>query len=85
MPDIAPEQTEREFDRFFGRLGYQRVSDDLSNSPSFQNADYVHKGERILVELKVLAKEHFEDGGVIHPLGAFVVQPVRIDTQGAGL
>lgn len=81
---ILPEVTEREFDRFFELLNYRRVQEDVGESPSFQNADFVHKEDRTIIELKVLFKEHFGDGGVIAPLNALILQPVSINAQGAG-
>lgn len=81
---ISAIQTEQEFDSFFDSLGFKRVSDDAGMSPSFQNADYVHKENKIIIELKVLEKEHFEEGGVIGSINAFILQPVSIDEQRTG-
>lgn len=81
---IKPEDTEKEFDIFFAQKGYTRVSDDISDSPSFKNADYVNKLERIIIELKVLDKDRFEQGGVIDSLNAIIVQPKAIDACGYG-
>ncbi len=81
---IKPEKTEKEFDVFFRQIGYSRVSDDISGSPNFKNADYVNKLDRIIVELKVLEKEHFEHGGVIDCLNATIHQPKAIDEGGYG-
>lgn len=81
---IPPEQTECEFDKFFDLLGFKRVINDVGESPAFENADYVHIGKHIVVELKVLFKEHFVNGGVIDSLNAIVVQPISIDNEGVG-
>lgn len=81
---IHPNQTEKEFDLFFESIGYCRVSDDIGSSPSFQNADYVHKEKKIVVELKVLFKEQFENGGVIESINASVFKPLSIDENGLG-
>ena len=81
---INPQETEIEFDKFFRKIGYVRVSDDISSSPSFKNADYVHKLDRIIVELKILEKERFAEGGIIDSLNAIIVQPKAIDAQGYG-
>lgn len=81
---VKPEKTEKEFDIFFGNIGFTRVSDDIGDSPKFKNADYVNKVDRIIVELKILEKEHFEQGGVIDSLNAIIVQPTAIDEHGYG-
>ena len=81
---ITPEQTEKEFDLFFESIGFSRVSDDVGNSPSFQNADFVNKDKKIVVELKVLFKEHFDEGGLIYSLNAFIYIPKVIDESGLG-
>lgn len=81
---IKPEETEKEFDIFFGQIGYTRVSEDISDSPNFKNADYVNKLDRIIIELKVLEKERFEQGGVIDSLNAIIVQAKAINECGYG-
>ena len=77
-------QTELEFDNFFYSLGYSRVSEDAGNSPMFKNADYVDKNNKIIVELKILEKEHFSNGGVIDSLLTLIIQPDIIDENGFG-
>lgn len=64
--------------------GFTRVSIDVGLSPKFSNADYINKGPRIIVELKVLAKEFFADGGMIDSLNAMIIQPESIDENGLG-
>lgn len=81
---IKSKQTEKEFDNFFETTGYKRVSEDVGESPSFKNADYVNKSRRIIVELKVLEKEKFSEGGVINSMNALIFQPKNIDEQGYG-
>jgi len=75
---------EKEFDRFVFGLGYTRVSEDVGNSPNFQNADYINKKDKIVIELKVLQKEFFENGGIIDSLKSIVINPFNIDEQGSG-
>jgi hypothetical protein len=82
MEDLR--KTELEFDRFVEKLGYQRVSDDVGFSPIFENADYVNKENRVTIELKILNKEFFENGGVIDSLRALIIKPVSIDESGCG-
>lgn len=53
---------ESDFDVFMKNIGYTRVSEDVGTSPTFQNADYVCKSKKIVVELKVINKDHFVDG-----------------------
>jgi len=79
------ENTEKEFDNFMALHGYSRVSHDVGESPNFLNADYVHKKRKIIVELKVLQKEHFPEGGIIHSLGATILKPESIDERGFGI
>jgi hypothetical protein len=75
---------ENEFDRFMLELGYTRVSEDVGNSPNFKNADYVNKMDKSIIELKVLQKEFFENGGVIDSLNAIIINPINIDEKGLG-
>lgn len=82
MEDLR--KTELEFDRFVETLGYQRVSDDVGFSPVFENADYVNKENRISIELKIINKEYFENGGIIDSLKALIIKPVSIGERGTG-
>lgn len=75
---------EVDFDIFMKSIGYTRVSDDVGASPDFQNADYVCKSKKIVVELKAINKDHFVDGGIIDSLQTIVMQPVNIDEEGLG-
>jgi hypothetical protein len=75
---------ENEFDRFMAELSYTRVSEDIGDSPSFQNADYVNKTDKSVVELKVLQKEFFDNGGLVDSLNAIIINPVNIDDRGIG-
>jgi hypothetical protein len=81
---INPELTENEFDIFFNQNGFSRVSDDVGKNPAFANADYINKNENIIVELKVLNKEQFKDGGIIDSLKSIIIQPQNIDSSGCG-
>jgi len=80
----SPLQTEKEFDTFVASLGFIRVSNEIDKTPSFKNADYVNKKEKIVIELKVLDKDHFKNGGVIDFLNALIIQPTNIDENGYG-
>lgn len=82
MKDI--ELTEKEFDQFMLLNGFTRVASDIGNSPKFANADYVNKERRIIVELKILNKEFFSNGGMIDSLNAMIIQPKSIDENGLG-
>jgi hypothetical protein len=75
---------ENEFDKFMKGLGFFRVSEDVGESPNFQNADYIDKPNRIVVELKVLQKEFFEKGGIIDSFNAIIINPVNINPDGTG-
>jgi hypothetical protein len=76
--------TEQQFDEFFRQQGFTRVSDDVGRSPNFQNADYVNKSTRVIVELKELEKEHFSDGGIIDSLRAIILKPKYPNQRGEG-
>ena len=80
----VPEQTESEFDSFFNQIGYKRVSDIIGKSPNFKNADYIKESSKISVELKVIDKDFFSEGGLIDSLNAFIVKPININNNGTG-
>lgn len=77
-------ELESQFDQFMFSNDFARVSDDLGPSPSFANADYVHKGNNIVVELKILEKDFLEKGGFIDSLHTFVTRPKKIGDSGLG-
>ncbi len=76
---------EKDFDKFFQEIGFNKVSDFVGKSPSFENADYIETMQKIIVELKVIDKDFFEGGGVIHRLNTIVTVPKKIDENGFGL
>jgi hypothetical protein len=55
-----------------GSIGFSRVDKLIGKSPAFQNADYIHKKFRIVVELKIIKKDFFKEGGIIDSLQAVV-------------
>lgn len=81
----TPETVESEFDIFFARENLQRVSDLVGHSPSFANADYISRAFRVAVELKVLDKDYFAEGGIIDRLCAIVPAPVNVNEDGTGV
>lgn len=80
----TPEEIEKDFDLFMQSIGYTRVSEDVGKSPDFKNADYVNKHEKSIVELKVLDKEFFDEGGTIPSLNSVIIQPKDINEDGTG-
>ena len=82
---IDPKETELEFDAFFEQLGYLRPSAEFEEAPGFKNADYVHARDGIIVELKVLDKDHFVNGGIVDSINALILQPDSINDDGLGL
>jgi hypothetical protein len=76
------EQIERDFDRFFGTSGFTRVSSIVGESPEFPNADYIDLDKRSIVELKVLDKDFFSEGGIIQRFCAIVPSPVSVAPNG---
>jgi len=80
----TPQVVESEFDKFFSSEGLQRVSDLVGFSPNFANADYISKEFKVAVELKVLDKDYFWEGGIINRLCGFVPAPVRVNEDGTG-
>ena len=81
---ITPKETEKEFDKFFRQINYDRVFDDVGSSPGFNNADYVNQTKRIIVELKVLDEERMPDGGIINCLNSIIIKPEQINEYGYG-
>ena len=80
----SPIEVEREFDAFFDSLGFRRVSEIVGDSPDFPNADYINETDKIVVELKVLDKDYFVDGGFIDRFRGFVPAPVNVNADGTG-
>lgn len=82
MTDLV--KTEKQFDRFIQQVGFTRVSNDVGSSPVFNNADYVDKSRRIVIELKMLDTEYFPRGGIIDSLQAIIIQPINVNEDGTG-
>jgi len=76
---------ELEFDTFFGSIGFRRVSEFVGESPAFKNADYICQAKKIVVELKILDKDFFKDGGVIDRFHSIIPIPKQIDERGFGI
>jgi hypothetical protein len=81
----APANIERKFDDLFRSLGFSRVSEFVGVSPAFENADYVRHSDRLVVELKVLDKDYFNQGGIIDRFCAIVPAPVNVRPDGTGV
>lgn len=79
------DKLENEFDCFMNGIGYERVSLDVGDSPTFENADYINRTNKTIVELKILNKEFFENGGIIDSLNAIITKPTSIDERGLGM
>jgi hypothetical protein len=75
---------ERDFDQFFASVGFQRVSDIVGQTPPFPNADYIALQSNTVVELKVMDKDFFAEGGVIDRFCGFVPKPMNVDDRGYG-
>lgn len=69
---IATDLLEKDFDNFFHQIGFIRVDELVGKSPTFQNADYINKNYKIVVELKIIEKDYFKEGGIIDSLNAIV-------------
>ncbi len=78
------EKIEQEFDRFMALLECTRVSDEVGSSPNFNNADYVNQLNKVVIELKVLNKDFFPNGGIIDSLSSIIIKPVNIAQTGCG-
>jgi hypothetical protein len=76
---------EKRFDQFFEGLEFKRVTSTVGLSPDFRNADYMHEGMKVIVELKILEKDYFKNGGVIDRFHQLVVIPERVDKNGLGV
>lgn len=58
--DIGPHDpilVEKTWDKFVQSMGGKRISDFLTRSPDFENADYFFESERIVAELKEVETE----------------------------
>lgn len=76
---------EKQFDIFFKSIGYERVDEELDNkSPNFSNCDYISRCNNTLVELKIIEKDYFSNGGIMPQLNAFITKPINIDENGVG-
>ena len=75
---------ESEFDALFENIGYQRVDKYIGKSPTFSNADYIDFEKKVIVELKVLDKDFFAEGGVVDSLQMFIPVPKNIQKDGQG-
>jgi len=81
---ISESEREIEFDAFFAGIFFERISGIVGPSPDFYNADYINKADRIVVELKILEKDFFIEGGVIDRFHGFVPAPVHVNPGGRG-
>ena len=63
------------FEQVLIRFGFSRVSDDVGHNPTFNNADFVNKKSRTILEIKTLEKDFLPDGGVIPSIRALIMQP----------
>ncbi len=63
---------EQAFDNLFQQLGFERVDSIVGKSPTFQNADYFNQKYELVVELKIIEKDFFKEGGIIDSLNGFV-------------
>lgn len=76
---------EKQFDLFFKSINYNRIDEELdSKSPNFNNCDYISRSKNILIELKIIEKDYFSNGGIMPQLNAFVTKPMDIDENGVG-
>ncbi len=82
--ETRAEKLELEFDLFFESLQYQRVSKIVGSSPQFDNADYINFEKSITVELKIIDKDFFAEGGVIDKFQMLFAVPENIDSEGQG-
>jgi hypothetical protein len=60
------------------------VTGIVGDSPTFNNADYINKRDRIVAELKIIDKDFFGRSGVIDRLQTIVTVPKNTDKQGYG-
>ncbi len=78
-------EIEREFDAFFASIQFKRVCEIIGDAPNFNNADYIDLSRKTLVELKILDKDYFYEGGIIDRFCSFVPIPKGINEKGLGL
>ena len=61
MKITKPIQVEPSFDAFVRDVGGRVLKDELGNSPTFKNADYIFDKEQIVAELKCLEEDKLDD------------------------
>jgi hypothetical protein len=76
---------EKEFNMFFEKINFQRIDKMVGFSPDFKNADYIEPDRKIVVELKVLDKDFFDEGGIIERFHSFIPKAIKVDEKGLGL
>jgi hypothetical protein len=69
---ISASLLEEDFNTLFKLIGFNRVDEQVGKSPTFHNADYISRKSEMVVELKIIEKDFFKDGGMIDSLNAIV-------------
>ncbi len=75
---------ENEFDILFKSINYERVDNYVGKSPNFSNADYISLEKKVVIELKVLDKDFFEEGGIVDCIQGIIPVPKDIEEDGQG-
>lgn len=81
---FPPEQIEREFDILFETIKYLRVDKLVGNTPDFANADYINLTKKVIVELKVIDKDFFKEGGIVDAINGIIPVPKDVNPDGTG-
>lgn len=82
--NCPPEQIEREFDVLFEAIKYLRVDKLVGGNPDFSNADYIDLTKKVVVELKVINKDFFKEGGVVDAINGIIPVPKDVNSDGTG-
>lgn len=53
------------FDEFVVSVGGKLIKEIVDDSPTFQNADYLFRQEKVILELKTLENDHLAGGGLL--------------------
>ncbi len=69
-----PIDVEFHFNTFVKDFGSSLIADQLKQPPTFKNADYIFEADKVIVELKCLKKNIFEDKNYLFKLDQLITQ-----------
>lgn len=75
---------EKFFEPVLESFGFIKVDREVGAKIDFENADFVNKNSRVIVEIKTVETEYFSEGGIICETNALIVKPLNINDNGTG-